>query len=426
MQSDIFELGGLLYNYRRRPGDLRALQDRRLRALVRHAYENVPYYRTLFQSAGLTPQDIQTVQDLARIPITTKNTLRSLPLEQYVAAGTDVKACIARKTSGTTGEPFAVYFSPMEFRTRQIVDFRAMLVMGVRPRDRMVILGPQFKRTTRWPDRLGLYRTRLVSSTLDVDAQIQALRELQPTALWAYAHVLEALVDELHGHLSSLIRPRILITSAYNLSDRASRILRADLGAEMFNFYGSMEVGRIAHECPAHRGLHVNSDRLILESVPDETITSASGVGSAIVTALDFYTMPFIRYCLGDLVSFSGQRCICGSNFPLIGPPQGREFDLFVLPSGRRSGLTWLAMLFNKTEGIERYQVIQERPDRVLVKLSLANEPAPGSLDDLKCQIAQGFQEPIEIDIQLADIVTEPGVKFKAFVSKVNGADKEP
>jgi phenylacetate-CoA ligase len=417
MLREMIELSKLLYDYKRPLSQLRELQNRRLRVLIHHAYERVPYYRHLFDSAGIAPADIRTVEDLPRLPITTKQMLRATPIEQLVATGTNLTSCIVHTTGGTTGEPFHVYFSPADIRARRLVDFRALLTVGIRPWDRVAILGPRSARPSRPHERLGLFRTQIIPGSSEPATQIRLLRDYQPTVLWAYAHELDAIVYELQNKLSSVVRPRVLIISAYTLPNRTAQALHADLGATVFNFYGAMEVGRIAHECPAHRGLHVNSDRLILECVPDES--SINGSGSAIVTALDFFTMPFIRYRLGDLVKFAERSCVCGSEFPLIETPSGREYELCILPSGKRISVNWLMLILRGLEGIDQYRVIQERPDYVVIQLSFFTTPRQEMLDHLEREISNGFPESVQIDIQLTDFAFARGRKFKAFVSNL-------
>lgn len=417
MLREMLELSKLLYDYKRPPSQLRELQNRRLRTILHHAYARVPYYRRLFDSAGIQPADIRTVEDLPRLPITTKRTLRATPSEQLVAAGTNLKLCVVRTTNGTTGEPFKVYFSAEDIRARRLVDFRALLAVGVRPWDRIAILGPRATRSKHLHERLGLFRTRIIPGNPNPSTQIEQLREYQPTVLWAYAHELDAIVYELHGKLSSVVHPRVLITSAYNLPNRTLQALRDDLGIDRFNFYGAMEVGRIAHECPAHRGLHVNSDRLILECAPDESMKD--GGGSVVVTVLDFFTMPFIRYRLGDLVAFAERSCVCGSGFPLIEAPLGREYDLCVLPSDKRIGVNWLMLMLRELEGIDRFRVVQEQPNQLVIQLSFSTAPRQELLDDLKRKVSNGFSEAVQIDILLTDFAFARGRKFPTFVSNV-------
>jgi phenylacetate-CoA ligase len=95
--------------------ELESFRVRKLRAVVRHAYENVPYYRSLFDSAGLSPGDIRGVEDLKKIPVTTKEALRGAGLERTTSVGADLSTCIKRPTSGSTGKPFTAYLSRSDF-----------------------------------------------------------------------------------------------------------------------------------------------------------------------------------------------------------------------------------------------------------------------------------------------------------------------
>jgi hypothetical protein len=99
--------------------------------------------------------------------------------------------------------------------------------------------------------------------------------------------------------------------------------------------------------------------------------------------------------------------------------PQGREWDIFVLPSGKPFSTNWLHFILRAVENIDRFRVIQERPDHVVVQVSFFALPSPELLTGIKDEIAEAFQEPMQIDIQITDFVPEPGVKFKPFVSKV-------
>src|SRR5262245_38501383 len=101
-----------------------ALQNRKLQALIKHAYENVPYYRSLFDSAGIEVHDINTIEDLKRIPTTTKDDLRKAGLSSTTAQNIDLSQCITHQTTGSTGKFFTVYVSRSEERIRKQIEFR--------------------------------------------------------------------------------------------------------------------------------------------------------------------------------------------------------------------------------------------------------------------------------------------------------------
>ena len=133
MAYRILELQRLLRNRHLPPAELRKLQEGKLRAVIGHAYENVPYYRTLFRSAGLRPQDVHTLEDLQRVPITSKEALRAAGVEGALARGVDPSTCEVNRSTGSTGKPFASYHSHQEATTEAMVGFRALHTAGVRP-----------------------------------------------------------------------------------------------------------------------------------------------------------------------------------------------------------------------------------------------------------------------------------------------------
>jgi hypothetical protein len=160
MIGEAVELIRLFRNLRLPPERLRRLQERRLRSLCRHARDNVPYYRRRFESAGIQPDDIRTLEDLRRLPITTKNDLRVAGLSEVVDRRADLASCVTLSTSGSIGEPFTAYLTPAEARTRALVQFRTLVTVGFRPWDRLIVFGPFRGLTTRLHQRLGLYRAR--------------------------------------------------------------------------------------------------------------------------------------------------------------------------------------------------------------------------------------------------------------------------
>jgi phenylacetate-CoA ligase len=417
--ADLWELQRLLRNRWLSADELNALQERKLRAVVRHAYDNVAYYRDLFKSVGLTPHDVRTVDDLRRVPITTKAQLKAAGIGKITAKGTDLAACVVTCTSGSTGEPFATYRARRE-RTRRLIDFRALISVGFRPRDRLVILGPEWAPWNRLNHRLGLYRTTSVSRLLPIDEQIARIKKAQPTMMWAYPTLLRAVLHGLDYRLSAIARPRVLIHGAEVLDDVLKDRIRADLDLEMLNFYGAIEVGRIAHECRAHTGLHVNSDNVVLECLNGDSRAKASEPGIATVTSLTRYTMPIIRYHLGDLCTPLARSCPCGSSFPLIGPPQGRSWDMITLPSGKLVSPLALHVFLRSAEGIDQFRVIQESRDQLVVRLAAKKDLPAAWLAQLETHLRERLGEPMRLEIQRVDYMREDALKFKTFISKVS------
>jgi phenylacetate-CoA ligase len=328
-------------------------------------------------------------------------------------------------TSGSTGAPFATYRTRREARTRHLVDLRALLGTGARPRDRILSLGPAWTPQGRLHHRLGVYRTFAISRLLPVDEQISRVQSIRPDVFWVYPTLLRALLHRVDYHLSRIARPRLLITGAEVLDDVLRARVRADLDVEMFNFYGAIEVGRIASECRAHMGLHVNSDNVVLECLDGDAPAPVGEHGVAVVTSLTRFTMPMIRYRLEDRCKRLAHTCACGSSFPLIGPPQGRSWDMIRLPSGRVVSPLTLNVFLRALEGIDQFRVVQERLDHLVVQLASKAPLSGAALARLESQVKDQLGERVRVEIEQVEYRRDDAVKFRTFVSKLEGGSRE-
>jgi len=420
MIGEALELRRLMNNRGLPSLELEAVRDRKLQALIRHAYENVPYYRSLFQSAGLLPDEIRTVKDLQHIPITTKDDLRAAGVERTTAKRIDLAACQVVHTSGTTGKPFAIYLTGRELRRRQLIEFRTLLSIGFRPQDRLAVLGPAQPHAVRFHQRLGFYRSVNIPPTLSLDDQIDLLKRSRPTILWAYPTVLKALLCRVNYRLDTVANPRMLITSAEVCDEILKAGIHGNLKTEMFNFYGANEVGRIAAECPAHEGLHVNEDHVILECSNSKYPGDPGISGEAVVTSLTALAQPFIRYPLGDLYKFTEKPCSCGSPFPLISSPLGRLDDAVKLPSGKIVSLWPFTFILRKLDRLEQYRIIQESAEHLVVELAFRGDPNKDALVQLRSRFMEQLGEPVRVDIQCVSGFRNDTPKFRSFISKLS------
>ncbi|HEM62590.1 MAG TPA: phenylacetate--CoA ligase family protein [Chloroflexi bacterium] len=419
MANRVLELYTLLRNRYLPPHELRKLQERKLRAVVEHAYENVPYYRSLFRSSGLTPQDVRTLEDLQQVPITSKEALRAAGLEGSLAEGVDPAACEVTPSGGSTGKPFFSYYDACEVQTRILVGFRALHTAGVRPWDRIVGLNPR-ARPPSLMNRLGLYRRHYIPQFLDLEEQIQQLRKTQPTVLRIAPSKLRAILHLVDYRLSEIARPRILITSSEVLDDGLKRRVLADLDVDLFNFYVTAEFADLASDCPAHEGLHVNADQLIVECLDDHGQPVEPGkLGEIVVTSLYGFVMPFIRYRLGDISTPIEGTCSCGSTFPLISAPVGRQDDVLRLPSGKILSTINLGWIATSIDGVEQFRYTQESPDHFVLQLALWKHPGEEMLAQARRQVLDYLGEPVSFRVQIVDRLPEDKGKFRYFVSRV-------
>jgi phenylacetate-CoA ligase len=188
-----------------------------------------------------------------------------------------------------------------------------LIGVGVRPRDRLTLLGPIRTRPARLHRRLGFYRMEVIPLVLPRQEQLRRFRLSRPDVLWAYPTTLQTMLHYAGCELRDLAQPRFLITS----SEVMRPLLRQRLGAEMpemeiVNIYGPTEAGRIAAECRARRGLHLEDDAVIVELLENGSPVEPGREGTVVLTCLDQLAMPLIRYEHGDICRLRPEPCACG------------------------------------------------------------------------------------------------------------------
>ncbi|MDH4209055.1 MAG: hypothetical protein OEV76_09295, partial [Anaerolineae bacterium] len=365
---------------------------------------------------------VRTLEDLQRVPITGKEALRAAGVEGALARGVDPASCEVNRTGGSTGKPFASYHDAREVQTRTLVGFRALHSAGVRPWDRLLSFQPRSQPPSLM-NRLGLYRSYSFSSFLTLEEQIQQLRRIQPSVLRFAPSRLRAILHLVNYRLSEIVRPRMLITSSEVLDDGLKKRVLADLDVELFNFYLCAEFAVLASDCHAHEGLHVNADQLIIECLGDNGQPAGAGQpGVVVVTSLYGYVMPFIRFRLGDICTPIGGQCSCGSSFPLISAPLGRQDDVLRLPSGKILSTINLGTIMKTVDGVDQFRFTQERLDQFVLQLVLWKHPGEERLAQVRSQVIDYLGEPVSLDVVIVDRLPQDKGKFRRFISKVSPA----
>lgn len=353
--------------------DTRKLQDRRFRRVVRHAYQWVPFYRQHLKGAGVTPRDIQSVEDLGKIPILHRKDLQSIDPAGRLDQRVDDRGCIRRSTGGSTGRPLISFVEPQELTYETLGWLRTWKHLGLNLRDHQVtVKHPEdlmVKRSGKWYQRLGLLRISYVDLRDPAPRLIERLAELQPQVLRAQPSVLMSLAREMPAHsANSSVRPRLVFCTGERLSRNAADFLRETFHAEVHNCYGATEAGCIGWWCPVCERFHVNSDYLLVEVIKDGRPALPGEVGEVVITNLYRTTMPVIRFSLGDLAELAPPEACAQSNERLrLTRIVGRSVDSFQLADG--SEVSPYNFMPDEMHGVLIYQVVQERPGEIRILL---------------------------------------------------------
>jgi phenylacetate-CoA ligase len=359
--------------------EVEALQLRRLRRLVQHAYDHVAYYRETLQSAGVKPDDVRSLDDLRRLPVLTKTGLRENLYFDLLSDNHDKRKILKIATSGSTGEPLALFADRFQLDMRWANTARNVEWTGYRFPDRQVRL---------WHSTIGLNSRQALKEHLDallsrrkffsvfaldaatLERYVAYVRRHRPTLLDGYAEAFNVVANLLASQRVDGLRAGAIISSAQTLPAETRRLVEAQFGCRVFDKYGAREFSGIAHECEAHAGYHVNAESYLVEVIRDGRPARDGEIGEVLVTDLNNRCVPLIRYQLGDLAVATSRACPCGRGLPLIERVIGRVQAVVLGTNGRYMPATFFAHFFKEYEyAVARYQVVQEARDRIDLRI---------------------------------------------------------
>jgi phenylacetate-CoA ligase len=313
--------------------ELRLWQDARLRRLVLHAYDSVPWYRRLFDLHRLHPRHIRGIVDLELIPFTDKAEMRRQGPAGLLARGHDPEALLSVRTGGVSGEPFTIRRTWLEDKLQDLLRFRAFRAFGIGHRDRVVVLGVAGRPTAGDPKLVGLslrafgFHQRQLIDGLQEPAQVAAqLQEARPEVLVGLPGMLGRLAAPALADLVRSVRPRVVVVGGEVATPAMRLRIRETFAASLYETYASHECPLMAWECHHSGDLHTCDDGVLVEVLRDGLPVDQGERGEVVVTNLHAYAMPFIRYRIGDLAT-RGAPCGCGAPFSTISEIQGRMID---------------------------------------------------------------------------------------------------
>ena len=393
------------------PEQLATLQWQRLKRLLEHCYREVPYYQRQWRELGITPDDIRSLDDYARLPMLTKADIRAHGDE--LEARSWRKRMLYKNTSGSTGEPLRFGYTRESNDRRTAVMFRGYGWAGAPPGRRSLVIwgggvgSPTLAR--RWKDQLyhAAFGRRIVNSFHMTEANMGEYADLidnyRPEVLLGYFGPLLRLAQWLLATGRRVHPPKAFIVNGEAMHDFQREIVEKAFGCPAFNTYGCREFMMIAGECDQHHGMHVNMDHLVVERVQPPGAKLDELTGEAIVTDLYNYGMPFIRYATGDLITASSRPCTCGRGLPLITQVEGRMLDAVRTPDGRILPGMFFPVLLKEVPGVHQYQIVQRQLDQL--DLSLVRNAAfnDDSLAMIHREIHKVLGDSIAVNCRFVD-----------------------
>lgn len=380
---------------------LRRFQEKRLRSVVDYAYRHVPFYHERLREVGVKPSDIRGLDDLEKLPIIRKSELKSVNARELVSMEYDIRRLKTVRTSGSTGQPFAIYLSKVEDDWRKAIYMRANISCGQKFRDRWVVItGPHhFSDTTGLQRRLGVFAQRCISVFSGVNEQVRLVSEWKPDVLDGYSGSLLLLAQEFQRRGLGDVRPKIVFGTAELIDDFGRKFIENVFGAPFYDQFGCAEVDRSAWQCPEKVGYHMDVDSVITEFVDLKGEVVSSGErGEVVYTSLFNYALPLIRYAVGDVGQPMDDVCPCGRSLPLMKVVEGKKDSFIVLPPKRvvsPRAFVIAMRTFKYYSDVEQFRIVQKRLDCIEFLIKKRN----GAEDEvMRKELVEHFSRTFSVD----------------------------
>ena len=318
---------------------IRKIQDEKIAKQVRHVYDNVPYYRNLMDEKGVKPEDINSIDDIPKLPFLSKADLREA--YPYGLLGTDIKNCVRiQSTSGTTGKRVVAFYTQHDVDLWEECCARAIVAAGGTEDDVVQVAYGYGLFTGGAGLHGGSHKVgclTLPMSSGNTERQVQFAMDLGATILCctpSYAAFLgESFAEK--GYKPEDNQLKAGIFGAEPWTEEMRRSIEKSLGIKAFDIYGLTEISGpgVAFECEEQSGMHINEDHFYAEIIDPDTgeVLPEGQEGELVFTSLDKEAFPLLRYRTRDLCVLSRKPCSCGRTHVKMCKPKGRSDDMLII-----------------------------------------------------------------------------------------------
>lgn len=319
--------------------EIEALQSYRLSVTVRRVYENVPFYKNLFDKHNIKPEDIKTVKDLSRLPFTIKQDLRdTYPYDLFATSMENVVRVHA--SSGTTGKQTVVGYTEKDLDIWSECAARALTAVGGRAKDFVHISYGYGLFTGGMGLHYGAEKikaTVIPASVGNTKRQITIMQDFGSSILCctpSYALYLAETMEEMNVSKESL-KLKAGLFGAEPWTDEMRWQIEERLGIKAYDIYGLSEVmgPGVSFECSCQQGMHINEDHFIPEIIDPKTgeVLPDGEQGELVFTCITKEALPLIRYRTKDIAVLNHEKCKCGRTLVKMTKPMGRSDDMLII-----------------------------------------------------------------------------------------------
>ncbi len=407
--------------------ELNRFRNQRLQHLIQHAYQRVPYYREIMRAKGLSPDDICTVEDLHKLPVLARADLQQAK-DQLIAKGTDIRKCIKGASSGSTGEPVVFYHDKSTETAGKAARRFCWMMGGWRSGDANVtVWGNPHTVQKDWSRISSRAKARLMrehripafrlSDRRFLDDALDRIYQYPPDFIDGYTNSIFVLAARAQERELGTLGSKGVFTTAEQLLVHQRNCIEEMFGP-VYDQYGSSEINGVAFQCKERCGYHILEPHVVVEF-------EDLGMGNTkalVITDLDNYTMPFIRYRIGDLaVVGENNACSCGLPFAKFVEVVGRKIDLIQTPQGGYLLVPSFlgGKIFKEVKGVRQHQVVLKKDGVIEVRLAMDGALTSENRERITTYLESYLGDDMPFCVKVvSEIPVSPNGKYKLLVKE--------
>jgi len=401
--------------------EIKKIQNAKFHKTLKNAYTNIPFYRKLFDEAGVVLDKLHFPDDIESIPILSKDMVR---VNYSDIINQEIRKRVSKElTGGSSGNPLIVVKDRDKSAYGRAVMYRCYKQYGIEIGHRQArFWGLPISTKYFLKEKLkDLIANRIRLSAFDIHekslvAFTKKLKKFRPRYFYGYPSVLHKYATWIleKGYDFRELNLLAIITTGEILYNFQREAIEKAFGCKVVNEYGCTEIGILAFEC-SKGNLHINADHVYLESVNSN---KSENTGELIATELNNEYNPLIRYKIGDMGAISGNSCNCRINFPVISSLAGRDSTFIVTPDGRYINDAILEYTF--AHGIKQFRAVQNNKDTLNIKIVRRPELTDQVMEEYKRKLIKYLGSSIRIRYEfVSEIEPEKSGKLRYFISNI-------
>lgn len=413
--------------------DLISFREKALQNLIVHSYKNIPHYKNIINETGLSDGTKVDLSKFNNLPILTKEKIRNNE-ESLISKDYEKRKWSYNYSGGSTGEPMRVIqdYQYVKYAVASNYYYYKNILNIDEPYVKKILLWGSQRDISK--ENIGL-KTKIINwlsktvilnsfrmTTKDMSRYIKTINSYKPNLILAYSGSLFELCRYAKSRKIDIYSPDVIVCSAETLTNTMRDLIEEVFGKKIYDFYGSREITNLAGECK--EGLmHILPSNIIEIVNNDNKPVSVGETGNIIVTNLYNYSMPFLRYQIGDMATLGPKKCKCGNPLPTLKKIGGRLFEFFVLEDGTVIAGEFFVQLIGvycNNGLIDKFQIIQKdyRDIKVLVVSDLLDQTEINNINE-KIRLLMGQNCNIEWEF-VSEIPKTPSGKFLYTKSLIN------